>query len=291
MAPHSGPLEEALAACLTNREARSQLRKLTTFPQSNIDFSSNAYLSLHSVPDIHDAFLSAVKSKFQSPESGAKPMLHGLGGSRLLDGNSTDAESLERFISLFHNAEAGLLFNSGYGANVSFFSCVPQPGDIIVYDELVHASVHDGMRMSRAEERIAFRHNSVEEDSRTTSDSKGKASLCSVLEALTEGEQGRAAREGRMSIFIAIESVYSMDGDVAPLKEMVACVERHLPRGNGYIVVDEAHSTGLFGDKGRGLVCELGLETRVFARLHTFGKALSALGGKSKPPSSSCHTR
>lgn len=206
-------------------------------------------------------------------------MLQGLRGSRLLDGNSTDAESLERFISHFHNAEAGLLFNSGYDANVSFFSCVPQPGDTIVYDELVHASVHDGMRMSRVEKRIAFKHNCVEGDSHTT---KGRASLGGVLEALTEGEQGRAAREGRMSIFIAIESVYSMDGDVAPLREMVACVERHLPRGNGYVIVDEAHSTGLFGDNGRGLVCELGLESRVFARLHTFGKALSALGGKSK---------
>lgn len=212
-------------------------------------------------------------------------MIHGLGGSRLLDGNSTDAESLERYISQFHNAEAGLLFNSGYDANVSFFSCVPQPGDIIVYDELVHASVHDGMRMSRAEKKIAFKHNCVEGNFHIASEPQGRESLSSVLEVLTEGKQGTAAREGRVSIFIAIESVYSMDGDVAPLKEMAECVERHLPRGNGYIIVDEAHSTGLFGDKGRGLVCELGLEGRVFARLHTFGKALSALGGKFKWPS------
>lgn len=285
MASNSGPLEEALASRLASRESRSQLRRLTTFPHSNIDFSSNAYLSLHRIPEIHQAFLAAVE--LQSPSrssSEAKSPLQGSGGSRLLDGNSTDAESLERSIAAFHGAEAGLLFNSGYDANVSFFSCVPQPGDVVVYDELVHASVHDGMRMSRAARTIAFKHNCVRgEDDHATPTTKGIASLDGVLTALTEGEQGTAVREGRISIFIAVESVYSMDGDVAPLTEMVACVERHLPRGNGYIIVDEAHSTGLFGEKGRGLVCKLGLENHVFVRLHTFGKALSALGGELPP--------
>ncbi|KFA69478.1 hypothetical protein S40285_08928 [Stachybotrys chlorohalonatus IBT 40285] len=278
MAPSPGPLEEALASRLASRESRSQLRRLTAFPHSNIDFSSNAYLSLHRVPEIHHAFLSAVESQIPSLSSGAKPPLQGSGGSRLLDGNSTDAESLERSIAAFHGAETGLLFNSGYDANVSFFSCVPQPGDVVVYDELVHASVHDGMRLSRAARRIAFKHNCMGGEDHATAETKGRAGLSSVLAALTQGEQGAAAREGRMSIFIAVEGVYSMDGDVAPLKEMVACVERHLPRGNGYMMVDEAHSTGLFGENGGGLVCELGLESHIFARLHTFGKALSALG-------------
>ncbi|KAF5664336.1 acetyltransferase [Fusarium heterosporum] len=247
-------LEDQLAAQLASREKRSQLRKLTTFPAENIDFSSNAYLSLSSVPELSSAYQSLIESHTASP-----PLL-GSGGSRLLDGNSELAEDLERDIALFHNAPAGLLFNSGFDANVGLVSCLPQPGDVVVYDELIHASAHDGMRLGRAGERISFKHNCVQ----------GKGGLESIL--MTMGHE--------RSVFILVEGVYSMDGDVAPLKEIVNCVKRRLPT-NGYIIVDEAHSTGIFGTRGKGLVCELGIEKDIFARLHTFGKAMSSFGGES----------
>ncbi|KAM0340565.1 hypothetical protein ACHAPU_010401 [Fusarium lateritium] len=247
-------LEDQLAAQLAAREKRSQLRKLTTFPADNIDFSSNAYLSLSSVSEIRSAYQSLIESHAASP-----PLL-GSGGSRLLDGNSKLAEDLERDIAVFHNAPAGLLFNSGFDANVGLVSCLPQPGDVVVYDELIHASAHDGMRLGRAGEKISFKHNCVD----------GHGGLDSVLKAL----------EHEKSVFILVEGVYSMDGDVAPLREIVNCVKKWLPT-NGYIIVDEAHSTGIFGCQGQGLVCELGVEKDIFARLHTFGKAMSSFGGES----------
>ncbi|KAJ4251859.1 hypothetical protein NW762_011156 [Fusarium torreyae] len=247
-------LEEQLAARLSDRAKRSQLRRLTTFPADNVDFSSNAYLSLSLVPEIRTAYHSLLEKHADPP-----PFL-GSGGSRLLDGNSTLAENLERDIAAFHNAPAGLLFNSGFDANVGLVSCLPQPGDIIVYDELIHASAHDGMKLSRAAQRIAFKHNCVD----------GNGGLNSVLEGL----------KTEKSVFILVEGVYSMDGDVAPLKEILECVKLRLP-DNSYIIVDEAHSTGIFGKQGRGLVCELGLEKEIFVRLHTFGKAMSSFGEKS----------
>lgn len=240
-----------MKARLLDREKRSQLRRLTTFPAGNVDFSSNAYLSLSSVPEIRIAYQSLVENH------AAPPPLLGSGGSRLLDGNSTLAENLETDIAAFHNADAGLLFNSGFDANVGLVSCLPQPGDVVVYDELIHASAHDGMRLSRAGWRVSFKHNRV----------YGEGGLDDVLSGIGSEK----------SVFILVEGVYSMDGDVAPLKEIAECVKRRLPT-NGYIIVDEAHSTGIFGHQGRGLVCELSLEKEIFARLHTFGKAMSSFG-------------
>ncbi|KAI1058988.1 hypothetical protein LB507_004106 [Fusarium sp. FIESC RH6] len=237
-------LEEQLVSHLQNRAKKSQLRALTTIPPSNIDFSSNAYLSLSSIPSLVSDYHTLLQSRASL----------GSGGSRLLDGNSTFAESLEREIASFHNAPAGLLFNSGFDANVGLVSTLPQKGDVVVYDELVHASAHDGMRLSRATRRIPFKHNSVQ-------------ALDDILASIEED----------VSVFILVEGVYSMDGDVAPLREIVSCVKTRL-KGNGYVIVDEAHSTGVYGKQGRGLVCELGLEDETFARLHTFGKAMSSFG-------------
>ena len=141
---------------------------------------------------------------------------------------------------------------------------MPQPGDVIVYDGFIHASVHEGMKLSRAREKIMFRHNDVK-------------ALEAVLGAMMGDER---VRSGEKSIFVAVEGLYSMDGDLCPLKNVVECVERLLPRGNGHVVVDEAHSNGIYGEQGRGIVCSLGLESRVFARLHTFGKAIGCNGGK-----------
>ncbi|GAA5949979.1 hypothetical protein JCM3775_003326, partial [Rhodotorula graminis] len=135
----------------------------------------------------------------------------------------------------------------------------------IVYDELVHASMHDGMRASRvpSERRRAFRHNRVE-------------SLERVLEGIAARDEG--VRAGERSVWVGVESLYSMDGDLAPLREMVDAIDRVLPRGNVHLVVDEAHSSGLYGVRGRGLVGALGLEHRVTVRVHTFGKAMACSG-------------
>jgi 8-amino-7-oxononanoate synthase len=181
-------------------------------------------------------------------------------GSRLLDGNSQYAENLERELSKFHGAEAGLLTNSGFDANVSIFAFLPREGDVIIYDELIHASVHDGMRQSRAQHRIPFKHNDV-------------GDLARVLNKFAPGDSNR-------TIFIGVETVYSMDGDLAPLTEIVELMESIFPYKNAHLIVDEAHATGLYGPNGSGRVCELGLENRVSIRLHTFGKALACNGGK-----------
>lgn len=278
MASKSNSLEQTLAASLANRKAHSRFRRLTSFPPDHVDFSSNSYLSLSIIPEVRQELLKFLKA-YESSTPRPLP-LFGSGGSRLLDGNLPLAESLEADIARFHGAPSGLLFNSGFDANVGLFSCLPQPGDVIVYDELIHASAHDGMKMSRAGRKVAFRHNCVTENEDDTRDNNKLKSLDAVLKELANEERASAVGRGENSVFIAVEGVYSMDGDLAPLSEIVSCVNRRLPRGNGYIIVDEAHSTGLFGKEGRGLVCELGLEDSVFVRLHTFGKAMSASGGK-----------
>ncbi|KAL6831801.1 PLP-dependent transferase [Trichoderma camerunense] len=262
-------LDNTLAAILSSRLTQGRLRRLTIPSSDSVDFSSNSYLSLSSNPAVKAAYVSFILPHLQSssPEAGFGL---GSGGSRLLDGNSAFTEDLERRIAEFHGADAGLLFNSGFEANTGLFACVPQKGDVIVYDELIHASVHDGMKLSRAQ-RIAFAHNKVY-DAATSSK---YPSLDSLLKSLAEDTQ---VSSGKKNIFIAVEGVYSMDGDLAPLQEIVECVEKRLPQGNGYVIVDEAHSTGIFGRQGRGLVCQLGLEDRIWARVHTFGKAMGCSG-------------
>lgn len=171
---------------------------------------------------------------------------------------------MEKEIAEFHHAEAGLLFNSGFDANSSVFACIPQSGDVILYDEFIHASVHEGMRLSRASMKLSFSHNSV-------------ADLEVKLSQILKENMGVGM--GRCNVFVAVETLYSMDGDIGPVREVVEVVERLLPVGNGYVVVDEAHSNGVYGERGRGIVCSLGLEERVFLRLHTFGKGLACNGG------------
>jgi 8-amino-7-oxononanoate synthase len=249
-------LDRRLRELLDARRSNSTLRNLTLPRAGQVDFSSNDFLSLSTSPQLKALYLEEL-------QRGDLPQ--GSGGSRLLDGNSTYAEDLERDIAQFHGAQAGLLFNSGFDANAGFFACVPQPGDVIVHDELVHASVHDGMRLSRAARTVSFLHNSVDD-------------LRNVLQTIVE-EQGISSPK-KKNIIVAVESIYSMDGDVAPLKSIVDLVEEIVGTQHGYVVVDEAHSTGVLGPQGRGLVCELGLEHRIFARLHTFGKALASNGGK-----------
>lgn len=253
-------LEAALSATLDRRRRASTLRALTTNPASSIDFSSNDFLSLAQSPELRKRFLRELAAQTECQASGS-------GGSRLLDGNSAYAEQLEADIAKFHNAPvgSGLLCNSGFDANVGLFSCLPQPGDVVVYDEYIHASVHDGMRASRAGKTVPFAHNSVD-------------AFAEVVRGCVAADE--AVRSGERNVFVALEAIYSMDGDVAPLREIVDAVDQLLPRGNGHIIVDEAHSTGVVGPRGSGLVCALGLEKRVMARLHTFGKALACNGGQ-----------
>lgn len=254
------PLTEKLNDALVSREKRLIRRKLYD-PSADahlVDFSTNDYLSLSLSPALRSRFLSKLQ---------AEPHILGSGGSRLLVNGHAHA-ALEARLTAFFRAPAALLFNSGFDANVGFFSCVPQPGDVVVFDEHIHASVHDGMRASRVEKaaRVPFAHNSV-------------SALRSTLERLLHARPGLAS--GENSAFVAVETLYSMDGTLAPLLQIVETMEELFPHGNGYVVVDEAHSTGVYGPQGRGLVAALGLEDRIFARLHTFGKALAATGGAS----------
>ena len=251
-------LDAALTSTLERRRRNSTLRNLTTNTKESVDFSSNDFVSLASSADLRKTFLCELE---RNPQ-----FTLGSGGSRLLDGNSSYAEELEKDIAAFHNAPAGLLCNAGFDANVGIFSCLPQPGDAIIYDEYIHASVYDGMRHSRADTRLPFTHNNV-------------SALRQVLQDCKDSDH--AVGLGQKSVFVALEAIYSMDGDIAPLREMVDAVEELLPHGNGHIIVDEAHATGVMGPKGRGLVCDLGLEDRILVRLHTFGKALACNGGLS----------
>lgn len=253
----NGPtsLQTAIAAKLESRASSKALRKLSIVPADAVDFSSNDFLSLATSPTLHNLFLHELHHGPASTNLGS-------GGSRLLDGNSVYAEKLEHDIANFHNADAALLCNSGFDANVGLFSALPQPGDVIVYDAYIHASVHDGMRLSRAERTIAFDHNSI-------------SSLRKVLVSCLNDP---AVASGRMNVFVAVEAVYSMDGDMAPLVSIVNLLKTLFPHRNAHLIVDEAHSTGIFGSKGSGLVCELGLEQDVLVRLCTFGKALACNG-------------
>ncbi|KAG6867632.1 hypothetical protein C0993_000234 [Termitomyces sp. T159_Od127] len=242
-------LNAKLQASLASRESRSIRRRLpesTTSSALNlIDFTSNDYLSLSTSPILRKRFLSKLN---------ASPDVLGSGGSRLLVNGSAHSAFEER-LRTFFGAEAALLFNSGFDANVGFFSCIPQPGDAMVYDEYIHASVHDGMRASRVTDALyPFKHNDI-------------VSFKHVL--------ARVKRDHpNASVFVAVESLYSMDGTFAPLKE----ISEALDGKDMYLVVDEAHATGIYGPQGRGRVAELGLEDKVLARLHTFGKALAATG-------------
>lgn len=221
-----------------------------------VDFCSNDILSLGSSGLLRLEFMQELT---RYPE-----FLPGSGGSRLMDGNYTYLEQVEQEIANFHGAEMGLIVGSGFEANVAIWTAIPRPGDVIVYDALVHASTHEGMSQSLAMKREEFRHNDVE---------SFRSTLLSILDSQP------LIKQGKRSVIIAVESVYSMDGDICPLQELVDVAREIFPGGNAQFVVDEAHSTGVIGPKGAGFVCELGLEKEIAVRLHTYGKAMSASGG------------
>ncbi|KAJ3190952.1 hypothetical protein HK101_008233 [Irineochytrium annulatum] len=274
-------LELRLAAILRKRQNINLKRSIDTpAPRSLVDFSSNDYLGLARNPVLSSLFLESLRSHSSpgcrsSNTSQDAPMM-GSTGSRLLTGNSSDALDLEHYLACFHGSkdEKALLFNSGYDANVSLFSCLPQPGSTIIYDSLIHASVHDGMRRSRAAVVKAFKHNDL-------------ADLASVVWAEVErierdvaaASVHRSGSDAGSGILVAVESIYSMDGDEAPLVGIVGLIESVGARAGGaYLIVDEAHSTGVRGPQGKGMTVGLGLQDRIFARLHTFGKGVGAHG-------------
>ncbi|KAE8207404.1 hypothetical protein CF327_g7352 [Tilletia walkeri] len=304
-------LEDQMRAALERRRQRSTLRSLTvrdttarristtavsapedsepaggtpTGAEPLADFSSNDYLSLASTVEMREAFVKKILNARSNPL--------GSTGSRLLDGNSIEHEQLEHRLANFFQAPSALFFGSGFEANVSIFSALPQPGDLILYDELIHASAHDGMRQSRAGHRVGFRHNDMDDLERVLRSfvevgDNTSASTSSSMSAEDEELQGQRAtfahalRRRQRNVFIAVESVYSMDGDLCPLPSLIALAERWVPRECLHIVVDEAHSTGTYGPQGRGLCVGLGLPSSdsVRVRLATFGKACGASGG------------
>ena len=232
---------------LLTREENGSLRKLS--PENNlVDFSSNDYLGF--------ACSEELKSIIEKELSGIRyPVsLIGSTGSRLLTGNSQYAEDLEVFIANFHKAEAGLIFNSGYDANLGLIASIGKKEDVIFYDELSHASIYDGVRLSKTES-FPFRHNDV-------THLEERLKYC------------RSTHNGNSNCFVIVESVYSMNGDFSPLKEISSLCDEYMAN----LIVDEAHATGIFGKKGEGRVVELNLESKVFARVHTFGKALGCHG-------------
>jgi 8-amino-7-oxononanoate synthase len=232
-------MNQRIRAELADLESRSQLRHLEA--PRGIDLSSNDYLGLASDPRMKQAILEAVN---------AAPRIAST-GSRLLSGHYQVWTNLENDFADWIGSEAALYFTSGYAANIGLLSAVLRPEDIVFSDSANHASLIDGMRLAKCR-RIIFPHldlNALEADLRWSHSSSG-------------------AR------FIVVESIFSMDGDPAPLRDLSALATRY----GAELIVDEAHATGVCGPGGRGCVAEAGLTGRVFATVHTCGKALAAAG-------------
>ncbi|WP_170430293.1 8-amino-7-oxononanoate synthase [Ruegeria arenilitoris] len=228
-----------LHSMLETLDARHRRRALA--PRRGLDFASNDYLGLADSPLLHRAAQKAL-------ERGV-PL--GSGGSRLLRGNHPEHEALEEEAAAFFGTEAALFMGGGFQANQAIFSTLPAAGDLILYDDLVHASAHEGMRTGRAETR-SFAHNDVADARRVLADWQ------------VTGGSGQ--------VWIAVESVYSMEGDIAPLTALSDLAVEH----GAILVVDEAHATGVFGPNGKGLAHGL---TADVLTLHTCGKGLGVAGG------------
>jgi 8-amino-7-oxononanoate synthase len=231
--------EDFLNKKLNERITDAAFRHLR-MADDKVDFFSNDYLGMVKYNLVGNELIASGKEYVG--------LAHGSTGSRLLSGNYLLIEETEQKITRFHNANAGLIFNSGYDANLGLLSAIPQRGDTILYDQLSHASIRDGIRLSFAQS-IPFNHNDL---------------------ADLEKKLDQAAQH----IFIVTESVFSMDGDFAPLQEIAQLAGIY----QASLIVDEAHATGVIGQHGEGLVQELGLEDSCFARVHTFGKAVGCHG-------------
>ena len=237
---------------LADREKQNAFRQL---PASHnlIDFSSNDYLGYS-----RNERISKYASELLEERN---IMVNGATGSRLLSGNHELYFELEQKLCDFHEVEAALVFNSGYDANIGFFSSIPQRGDVVFYDEFIHASIRDGIKMGNAKS-YKFKHNDIDD-----------------LKRKCNTERSRSVQEAEF--YVVTESVFSMDGDSPDLQAMM----KFCTSNNFHLVIDEAHAIGVYGKNGEGLVQEMGLQDEVFARIITFGKALGChgaaiLGGK-----------
>ena len=219
---------------------RDRLRILQ--PRAGVDFSSNDYIGLAHDPLIAAAVTDAV----------ARGVAIGAGGSRLLRGNAPEHKALEAQAAAFFGCEAALFLANGFAANVALIATLPRAGDVLVIDELIHASVHDGLAQARVPH-IFVAHNDPQ------------AFADAIADWRAQGGSGRP--------WIVAETVYSMDGHVAPVDSLVEIAARH----DAMLLLDEAHATGVFGAQGRGVAAHLqGAENLV--TLHTCGKALGVEG-------------
>lgn len=233
---------KSLIKKLQIREQNNALRKLP-IQNDRIDFSSNDYIGFAKSEAIfNQTHQFLINNNFI--ENGAT-------GSRLISGNHPLYEITEKYLAHFHQSETALIFNSGYDANIGFFSSVPQKEDFILYDELCHASIRDGIQLSKAKS-YKFNHNDYEDLERL------------ILKFI----------DNKANLFIVTESVFSMDGDTPDFEKIVNLSEKY----SCYLVVDEAHAIGVFGEKGEGLIQYNGYQNSVFARIVTFGKALGCHG-------------
>jgi len=230
----------SVLAAIDSRSKNGNLRVLSSISAALTDFSSNDYLGFSTT--------GILKARIDAALQDSSIRKVGSTGSRLLTGND-GFERLEDRIAKFHGAEASLIFNSGYDANLGVLSALPTRHDAIFYDELSHASLRDGIRLSIAKLKISFKHNDIDDLRTKLRNSTGQR-------------------------FVVVESLYSMDGDFAPLLGLCELVNEC----GAFLIVDEAHATGVFGDQGRGLVSAHGLEPAVFVRIFTFGKALGCHG-------------
>jgi 8-amino-7-oxononanoate synthase len=219
---------------------KERLRRLA--PRAGIDFASNDYLALAGAARLAEAVVAALAA--------GTPI--GASGSRLLRGNCPEHEALETEAAAFFGTESALFFGGGYVANFAVLTTLPQKGDLLLLDALAHASVHEGARAARAE-RAVFAHNDVD--------------------AAESAIRGWRAAGGSGHVFIAVESLYSMDGDFAPLADLAGLADRH----DAFLIIDEAHATGVYGPQGRGLAAGLEGRGNVVA-VHTCGKALGSSG-------------
>lgn len=232
---------------LSQREQNASLRKLTS-SNDLIDFSSNDYLGFAKNETLFQQTHALLLSR--------NIKTNGATGSRLLSGNHSLYIETEDYIANFHQVEAALIFNSGYDANIGFFSAVPQRNDIVLYDEFCHASIRDGISIGIAKS-YKFKHNDLTD-----------------LENLFKKFSHTTFNLQPTTLFIVTESIFSMDGDSPDLVKLTALAKQY----DAYLVIDEAHAVGVFGEKGEGLIQALHLEEFVFARIVTFGKALGCHG-------------
>ncbi|MCT4664462.1 MAG: aminotransferase class I/II-fold pyridoxal phosphate-dependent enzyme [Flavobacteriales bacterium] len=227
-----------------HQEALEKRKKLggfrsLTLQDKRLDFTSNDYLSLQKNQDWKQFLRSHINDKLIWESSCS---------SRLISGESEIKKNAEDYFSSFYGSDTALFFNSGYTANIGVISSLAHRNDTLIYDQLSHASIREGIQLSPAKS-YGFKHND-----------------------LTDLE--KKLKIGKGQKYVIVESVYSMDGDLAPLEKILKLCNQY----QAYLIVDEAHSSGIFGFEGQGLCFELGIHHQVFARIMTFGKGVSASG-------------